>query len=32
MCCISLQVNLLLASNVKATIPAANGADADVPV
>jgi len=31
-CCISLQVNLLLASSVKATIPAASGAEADVPV
>ena len=32
MCCISRHVKLRLASKAKAQIPAANGADADVPV
>lgn len=32
MCCISLQVRFLLACNANAQIPAASGADADVPV
>lgn len=32
MCCISLQVKSLLASRARAHIPAAKGADADVPV
>lgn len=31
-CCKSLQVKFWFASNTKAAIPAANGADADVPV
>jgi hypothetical protein len=32
MCCISRQVKLRLASKAKAQMPAASGADADVPV
>lgn len=32
MCCISLQVSSLFASRARAQIPAAKGADADVPV